>query len=115
MFFNGTGHISGYSEFDLWMGVRAFSYEVTVRKQTYTTGFWIFKKTHTEYVFDVHIHDKYNFNSATDSGDGLGSILNNIAYSAHEKGVGTDYEWDLYYTKKSSEVRHAFSWLFFAL
>ena len=32
-----------------------------------------------------------------DSGDGLGSILNNFAYNLHEKGIGQDYFWELNY------------------
>ena len=39
--YSGSGDIYGFSEFELWMGVRSFDYEVTVSKEHISTGFWI--------------------------------------------------------------------------
>ena len=107
--YSGSGYISGFSEFDLWMGVRSFDYEVTVSKEHISTGFWIFKKEYDIYHCSVKIYDKYNFNSNTDSGDGIGSTLNNFAYDLHQKGVGRDYEWTLSYTTTRGDPRHHIS------
>ena len=99
--FSGSGSISGLSEFDLWMGVRSFDYEVTISSETRTSGI-IFKEQYTEYTFSVKITDEYNFNSGKDAGDGLGSVLNNAAYNLHKKGIGHDYKWKLNYTTSYS-------------
>ena len=77
--FSGSGNVSGFAEFDLWMGVRRFDYELVISEQTYTTGVLWWEQEKTEYVVDVTVSDTYNFNSNTDSDDGLGSILNNFA------------------------------------
>ena len=95
--FSDSEYISGFDEFDLWMGVRAFDYELEISERTYKSGFLFWKKKETEYVINVTVTDTYDFNSKTDSGDGIGSILNNLAYSLHEKGIGNDYEWTLNY------------------
>lgn len=57
-YFKGEKMISGWSEFDLWMGVRQFKYEVRVRSETYQ----FFGKDHVVYYCDVRITDTYNFN-----------------------------------------------------
>ena len=104
-FFYDTATITGFQEFDLWMGVRGFTYEISIEEETYSTGFWIWKKTYTQYNIEVVIQDIYNFNSGTDSGDGLGSILNNFAYDMHEKGYGKDYAWKLSYSQTKGRTR----------
>ena len=95
--FKNSDRISGFDEFDLWMGVRSFNYELVISERTYTTGTLWQKQEKTEYVVDVKIYDTYNFNSNIDSGDGVGSILNNFAYNLHEKGIGNDYKFKLEY------------------
>ena len=95
--FSGEPRITGFDEFDLWMGVRGFSYELVISERPYITGAPWQKQEKTEYVVDVKIYDTYNFNSNKDSDDGLGSILNNFAYNLHEKGIGQDYFWELNY------------------
>ena len=95
--FHGERRITGFDEFDLWMGVRGFNYDVTISETTYTQGILWWKQEKTEYVVDVTVSDTYNFNKNTDSGDGLGSVLNNFAFDLHEKGIGRDYFWELNY------------------
>ena len=95
--FSGEPRITGFDEFDLWMGVRGFSYELVISERPYITGASWQEQEKTEYVVDVKIYDTYNFNSNKDSGDGVGSILNNFAYNLHEKGIGQDYFWELNY------------------
>ena len=101
--FRDDAYISGYSEFDLWMAVRSFKYEITVRSETIVYENPFFRVEYVVYYCDVRIMDTYNFNSNTDSGDGLGSRLNNFAYDMHQKGIGTDYAWEANYTKSFSD------------
>ena len=82
---------------DLWLGIRRANYEVTITKETKESGFWIFKKTQTRYVVQVKVADTYNFNIGNETGDGLGSVLNNLGYWAQENELGNEYEWEVTY------------------
>jgi len=113
--FSGNSAFSGLPELDLWLGVRGFRYEINITEKTYTVGFGIFKKQYTEYTAEVRIWDTYDFNSNQDSGDGIGSILNNIAYNLHEKGVGSDYGWEVSYSQKIGGKRHNYDFFVFLL
>lgn len=47
----------------------------------------------------ITITDTYDFNGGKDSGDGIGSILNNFGHLLEEKGWGHKYETIIQYTK----------------
>ena len=104
-YFTGSKRITGFSDFDIWMAVRSFNYEILITEEKNETGFWFWKKTITTYNVEVKIWDRYNFDSGTDSGDGMGSVLNNMAYKLHQKGYGEDYDFEIHYTKTYNPPR----------
>lgn len=65
--------------------------------QTRTRGFWFFKKTEYRYAVNVKLYDTYDFNKGDETGDGLGSILNNFGYKLQEMGIGETFYWELNY------------------
>ena len=79
---------------DLWLGIRRASYELTITEEKKETGWWIFKKTETVYIVQVTVTDTYDFNTGNETGDGLGSVLNNLGFWAQEQGLGKKYEWE---------------------
>ena len=86
------------SEPDLWLSARNANCVITISESSrYSRSYGILTKD-TVYSIDVTISDFYNFNSPHDSGDGIGSTLNNIAYYAHALGYGTDYNWKVHFT-----------------
>ena len=85
------------SEVDLWLSIRNAYYELSIQPEERTSGFWFFKKTETWYVVAIKVYDTYNFNKGDETGDGIGSILNNIGYWAQEKNLGTSYYWEVNY------------------
>ena len=87
----------GNDEMDLWLGVRRASYELEIEEETRVVGFWIFQKTQTRYVVQVKVYDTYNFNVGNETGDGLGSVLNNWGYWAQENNLGQEYYWEAQY------------------
>ena len=94
----GSGTVTFTSEEpDLWLGIRAASYTMTISKETRERGFWFLKHNESRYVVDVIIYDTYNFNFGSETGDGIGSILNNIGFYAQEMGLGTEYKWEAYF------------------
>ena len=98
----GTGNVTFKSnETDLWLGVRNASYEISITKETKTTGFWFFKKTKTRYIVSVKVYDTYNFNTGDEKGDGIGSWLNNLGYWAQKKEIGKEYYWEANYEYKT--------------
>ena len=105
-FENGEEYGSGTvvfdaNETDLWLGIRQATYEVSIVKETKTTGFWIFKMTKTRYVVDVKVSDTYNFNTGDEAGDGLGSLLNNFGFWLQEQNLGAEYKWEANYVYKT--------------
>lgn len=88
-------------ETDLWLGIRRANYEVTIEEKTKTTGFWIFKRTRTKYIAYVTVSDTYDFNRGDETGDGIGSWLNNFGYWVQEKNVGKAYYWEAEYVYKT--------------
>ena len=117
--YSGSARITGYKDFDVWRAACTFNYSIEIIERTYSTGFLWWKKTEKEYILTIKVFDTYNFDSATDKGDGIGSWLNNQAYNLHQKGYGTNYEWNLTYTKKYNSPRQKnrgiLNLLFFAL
>ena len=103
---NGKLNIKGTNSFDsdeidLWLGIRGFHYELSIIKETKETGFWIFKKTKTRYVVQVKVWDTFDFDSGNETGDGLGSILNNFGFWLYENNVGVNYYWEANYVYKT--------------
>ena len=86
---------------DLWLGIRRAKYEMTIEKESKITGFWLFKKTQTRYVVNVKVSDTYNFNLGNETGDGLGSYLNNLGYWAQENNIGKEYYWEANFVYKT--------------
>lgn len=98
----GTGTvIFKKNEPDLWLGIRRANYVLTIDKETKTTGFWFFKKRKTRYVVNVKVSDTYDFNVGDESGDGIGSLLNNFGYLMQEQNVGKAYYWEANYVYKT--------------
>ena len=97
--FEGEILLKGITELDLWLGVRWCRYEIDIYETTHTEGWWIFKRTYTDYVVNVTVFDTYDFNQGTDKGDGVFSILNNFGYLLEEKGYGKTFTWSVSYTK----------------
>ena len=90
------------SEPDLWLGIRRADFSVTIEEETKTVGHWFWKKEKRRYIAYVTVSDNYNFNVGNESGDGLGSLLNNFGYVLQENGSGQEYHWEVsyvYYTK----------------
>ena len=114
-----SASITGFKDFDVWMAARKFVYTIDITEKKYSTGLLWWKKTETEYILTIKINDTYNFDSATDKGDGIGSWLNNEAYKLHQRGYGKNYEWNLTYTKRynspSQKNRGILNLLFFAI
>ena len=102
-YFTGDGYISSYSEFNLWMGVRSYHYEVSISPEVKTCKYLIFEQKYEVYNCNVRITDTYNFNSNADAGDGLGSILNNFAFDLNRRGIGHDYKWEASYSTTRGE------------
>lgn len=48
-------------------------------------------------MVQVKVADTYNFNIGNETGDGLGSVLNNLGYWAQENELGNEYEWEVTY------------------
>ena len=79
------------------MAAQHCNYSITVITETKETGFWFFKKKKTRYVASVTVYDTYDFNEIREW-TGLGNILNNGAFLAHEYlDIGADYGWEIYY------------------
>ena len=96
--FDGKGSVTfEKNEPDLWLGVRNANYELTVKKETKTVGFWIFQQDYSRYVVNVKVYDTYDFNTGDETNDGIGSVLNNWGYKMQEKGFGKKYSWEAKY------------------
>ena len=85
------------SEKDLWLAVRSARFKMTIETETRTRGFWFFKRTQTRYNVFVTVTDHYDFNSGNESGDGVGSLLNNVGYWLQENHWGTVFDWEANY------------------
>ena len=85
------------SEKDLWLAIRWADFKMTIETETRTRGFWFFKRTQTRYNVFVTVTDRYNFNSGNESGDGVGSLLNNAGYWLQENHWGTVFDWEANY------------------
>ena len=48
----------------------------------------------SRYVAKVRIYDTYNSNTGDETGDGIGSILNNVGYIAQDQNLGIEYFWE---------------------
>lgn len=110
--YNMDGEKIGTYTYDAWG-----NFTVTLTsEELYSKGLWFWKRTYTRYIADVTISDVYDFNTGTGSGDGLGSILNNIAHASHEKGIGKDYAWTLSYstTRRKQKVSFGYNLFDFA-
>lgn len=84
--FNATDNL------DLYLAVHGAQFDITITEQTHTEGWWIFKKTYTDYVVNVKIYDTYDFDGS-ESAD----ILNKFGYYFEEKGYGKVYKWSASY------------------
>ena len=91
----------GSEEPDLWLAARNATCEMKLRTETKTVKFSSCKKTLKRVVVDVKVYDTYNFNKGDESGDGVGSILNNIGYWAQERGIGKEFYWEVNYSYAS--------------
>ena len=85
---------------DLWLGVRKADYELTIKEETKETGLFK-KKEKTRYVVNVKVYDTYDFNVGDETGDGLGSYLNNFGYWMQENNLGKVYYWEAHYEYKT--------------
>lgn len=47
------------------------------------------------------MYDTYNFNKGNETGDGLGSLLNNFGYWLQEHNIGKPYYWEAHYVYKT--------------
>ena len=105
--FTVTGAVTFTSkEPDLWLAIRNASYKLDVKKEymekTFSIRFWGFclyeRVTHySREKVSVTIYDTYDFNKGNETGDGIGSTLNNIGYLAQESGLGTPFDWEINY------------------
>ena len=86
------------AEKDLWLGIRRANYDIEIEEETKTFTFLGLRFTKTHYVATIRVYDIYNFNRGDESGDSIGSVLNNIGYSAQEIGMGTEYSWEAFIT-----------------
>ena len=71
-------------------------------EKTFSIRFWGFclyeRVTHySREKVSVTIYDTYDFNKGNETGDGIGSTLNNIGYLAQESGLGTPFDWEINY------------------
>ena len=98
--YSGSASINGFDELDLWLAIRGCSYEISVSSREYSEGILWWKKTKIEYIVSVKIKDIYDFNRPDETGDGIGSLLNNFGYFLQEKGIGNIYSVNITYTKK---------------
>ncbi len=84
--FNATDNL------DLYLAVHGAQFDITITEQTHTEGWWIFKKTYTDYVVNVKVYDTYDFNGSKSA-----DILNKFGYYFEEKGYAKVYEWSASY------------------
>jgi len=86
------------SEPDLWLGIRAAMVTITdIQEITITKMRFGKKYTYTQYIVSVKLTDTYDFNIGNESGDGIGSILNNIGYFLQENHIGKKYDLEVSY------------------
>ena len=52
-------------------------------------------------MVNVKVSDTYDFNVGDESGDGIGSLLNNFGYLMQEQNVGKAYYWEANYVYKT--------------
>jgi len=98
----GTGYVTfGSNETDLWLAARNASYEMSITKEIRYVNFLFFESLKTRYVIEVTVFDTYDFNKGDETGDGLGSKLNNIGYKAQEADWGTAFYWEANYVYKT--------------
>ena len=77
---------------DLFLAIHKARFDITITETTHTEGWWIFKKTYTDYIVDIKIYDTYNFNGSEDA-----DFLNKFGYYFEEKGYGQTYSWQATY------------------
>ena len=71
---------------------------MTIGTETREVGIGKTKQTQSRYIVQIKVSDTYDFNVGNESGDGIGSWLNNLAYHAHEYGMGNDFYFEVNFT-----------------
>ncbi len=89
--FTGTGEFTSEDGYELYLSTQHFNYKILVCDITETVDIMGTKITLTRYEAIVAIYDKYDFNGLNEC-EGVGNILNNMAYAYHMIGGGTDFE-----------------------
>lgn len=85
------------SELGLWLAARKSSYVISISERTHYYKSYGLTIEETIYNIDFTLSDNYNFDTIHDTGDGIGSVLNNVAYLAHTVGIGADYYWNVHF------------------
>jgi hypothetical protein len=88
---------------DLYLSTQHFSYEIFVKRETRTRGFWFWKYKQERYVATVYVYDEYDFDPKP--WKGVGNVMNNIAWILNCGGVGNDYKWTATYTSETKWKR----------
>lgn len=85
------------AEPDLWLSVRRAPYTLGVQKELRTRR----GQQQSRFRVRVRLWDTYNFNIGNESGDGVGSFLNNLGYWLEKRRLGRDYTWVVYYVYRT--------------
>jgi hypothetical protein len=108
-YFDGVGEFTKSEDgADLYLSTQHFTYHITVLQKInivdvkFGPVFQIYDRS-IKYTAIVTVQDKYNFDEIR-PWQGLGNILNNMAYMLHEGGFGRDYEWFTVYTYETNWI-----------
>ena len=97
---SGSVYLGANDDLDLFLAVRRCNYKIVITEERRTNRVLFWESDEIRYVVTITVSDRYDFTEQP--WDGVGNILNNIAWLVHVTyDVGEDYDWDAVFTYKT--------------